>query len=84
MAPPEANGYAAACADTHMKAVGRGKKNRGTPDAVGRGLDRRPIRTFVGGGGNALERLSERRGRLHHLRRVLQKDDSSGCRSTIP
>ena len=41
---------AVASADDRAKAMGEGK--RGMPDAVGRGLDRRPIRTFVGGGCN--------------------------------
>ena len=40
---------AMASADDRVKAVG--ERNRGMPDAVGRGLDRRPTRTFVGGGG---------------------------------
>ena len=75
---------AMASADARMKAAGRWERNRGMPDAVGRGLDRRPIRTFVGGGGNALELLSERRGRLHHLRQTLHRGDSSECCSRIP
>ena len=90
VAPKAAMGaseYAAAWAAMRRarRRQGEVEGNRGMPDCVGRGLDRRPIRTFVGGGGGSdLERLSERGGRLHHLRRVLQKDDSSGCRSTIP
>ena len=59
-----------ASANDRAKTLGGEKGNRGMPDAVGLGLDRRPIRTFVGGG-NAIEALSERR-RQFHLRRILR------------
>ena len=44
---------AMANADDRAKAMGEGREvgNGGMPDVVGRGLDRRPTRTFVGGGG---------------------------------
>ena len=64
---------AMASANDRPKAVGRSERNRGMPDdAVGRGLDDRPIWAFVGGGG-ALELLSARRGLLHHRRRTLHR-----------
>ena len=51
---------------------GEEEGNRGTPDEAGRGLDRNPTRTFVGGGGgNGLELLSDGRGQFRLHRRLI-------------